>query len=178
MIENVGYAVTFAAASNKPVEGMLAPTCIFVCWPFGIWYKRYMPELTFDEIYPKDYAAIVIAGGPSPDVIKLSNNEKLLDLVREFDGDGKMVAAYAMSPLILAKVGVLKDKRYTICKGCLPKYPEAEEALEKAEKEGAILDEDDSQKTIVAGNVIIGWGPSAMEDFCDAVLKGVNYPSL
>ena len=58
-----GYAVTFAAASNKPVEGMLAPMGIFVCCPFGIWYNRYTPELTFDEINPKDYAAIVIAGG-------------------------------------------------------------------------------------------------------------------
>jgi hypothetical protein len=47
MIEK-GYAVTFAATSKKPVEGMLAPTGIFVCWPFGIWYNRYTSELTFD----------------------------------------------------------------------------------------------------------------------------------
>jgi protease I len=174
MMEENGIEVTFAAASKEPVEGMLSPTGIFFGHPWGMKYRKYTPQLTFDEIDPEDYDAIVIAGGPSPEVIKLSEDEELLRLIREFDEEGKVVAAYALSPIILVKAGVLKDKRYTICKGCLPMYPEVEEALGKAEKEGAILDEDNSPKTIVAENVITGWGPPAIKDFGEAIVKGIK----
>lgn len=171
IIEENGIDVTFAAASKEPVEGMLAPTGIFFGYPFGIHYKEYTPQLTFDEINPEDYDGIVIAGGPSPEVIKLSENEELLDLIREFDEEGKIVAAYALSPLILLKAGVLDGERYTICRGCLPMYPEIEQELKEG---GGILDEDSSPKTIVSGNVITGWGPPAVEDFSYAIVEGIN----
>lgn len=176
IMEKEGIEVTFAAVSKEPVEGMASPTGIFIGKPWGMRYKKYTPQLTFDEINPDDYDAIVIAGGPSPEVIKLSKDDELLDLIRELDGEGKLVAAYSLSPLILLKAGVLDGKRYTICKGCLPMYPEAEEAL-KSEK-GAILDEDDSPKMIVSGNAITGWGPPALEDFSYAIVKEIKKETI
>jgi Putative intracellular protease/amidase len=176
IMEKEGIEVTFAAASKEPVEGMASPTGIFLGKPWGMRYKRYTPQLTFNEINPEDYDAIVIAGGPGPKVIKLSEDEELLDLIKEFDEEGKVVAAYALSPLILLKAGVLDGKRYTICKGCLPMYPEVEEAL-KLEK-GAILDEDNLPKMIVSGNAITGWGPPAIGDFSYAIVREVKRESI
>ena len=172
-MEEEGASVTLAAVTKKPVVGMIMPAGIFIEPPFGLIYRKFKPQVTFNEVDSKNYDALVIAGGPSPEVIKLAENGALLDLIRDFDNEGKVIAAYALSSYILLNAGVLSGKEYTICKGCLPMYPEVLNALED-ERSGAILDKDMAPKVVISGNVITGWGPLAMEEFSETLVEAIK----
>jgi putative intracellular protease/amidase len=69
-----------------------------------------VPHLAMEEVNPDDYEALIIPGGQH--VIELKD-EKLLDLVREFDRRGKILAAICAGPVLLARAGVLAGKRFS-----------------------------------------------------------------
>jgi len=66
---------------------------------------------TFEEITFKDYDALVIPGGRSPEYIRL--NEKVIEIVRYFANVNKPIAAICHGQQILAAAGVLKGKLIT-----------------------------------------------------------------
>lgn len=61
---------------------------------------------TFSEVKVQDYDALVVPGGRAPEYLSL--NEKVLDLVREFDDAKKPIASICHGQQILAAAGVLK----------------------------------------------------------------------
>lgn len=66
---------------------------------------------TFSEVKVQDYDALVVPGGRAPEYLSL--NEKVLDLVREFDDAKKPIASMCHGQQILAAAGVLKGKKCT-----------------------------------------------------------------
>jgi protease I len=46
-------------------------------------------DLTFDEVKVADYDGVVLIGGRAPEYLR--NNKKLLDILREFDAQGKWI---------------------------------------------------------------------------------------
>lgn len=179
IIEDNDVEITLVAASKDPVEGMLVPIGVFLGHPWGVQYRKYTPQLTFDEINPEDYDAIVIAPGGSPEIIELSENEELLGLITAFDEEGKVVAASALSPLILLKAGVLNGKRYTVCGDATRIYPELGEAMNMAEKEGAVYVGGFLQEAVVDGNVITSscMPPAAVKDYGEEIVKAIKVES-
>jgi protease I len=65
----------------------------------------------FDAIKSADYDALLIPGGRSPEYLRL--NDRLLELVREFDRDKKPIAAVCHGQQILVSAGVLKGRTCT-----------------------------------------------------------------
>ncbi|MGC8494701.1 MAG: DJ-1/PfpI family protein [Syntrophobacteraceae bacterium] len=65
-------------------------------------------NVSFDDIEPEKYDALVIPGGRAPEYIRL--NEKVLSIVKHFAGAQKPIAAVCHGAQVLAAAGVLEGK--------------------------------------------------------------------
>lgn len=65
-----------------------------------------------------DYDALLIPGGRAPEYLRL--NEKVLQLVREFDKAGKPIAAVCHGAQLLAAAGVLEGRECSAYPACAP----------------------------------------------------------
>ena len=72
----------------------------------------------FDKVKASDYDALVIPGGRAPEYLRL--NEKVLELVRDFDKAGKPIAAVCHGAQLLAAAGTLKDRECSAYPACAP----------------------------------------------------------
>jgi protease I len=68
-------------------------------------------NITFEEVSPDDYQAILILGGRAPEYLR--NNKRLVDIVREFDAKGKWIFAICHGVQVLAAAGLTKSKCVT-----------------------------------------------------------------
>ncbi|WP_337287787.1 DJ-1/PfpI family protein [Candidatus Methylomirabilis sp.] len=66
---------------------------------------------TFAKIRPKNYDALVIPGGRSPEYLRL--NEKVLDIVRHFAKANKPIASICHGQQLLTAAGVVEGRRCT-----------------------------------------------------------------
>ena len=62
----------------------------------------------FDKVDVADYAGLVVPGGRAPEYLRL--NERVLEIVREFDAAGKPIAAICHGPQLLVSAGILKGR--------------------------------------------------------------------
>ena len=74
---------------------------------------RVMPDTSLDKIDFKDFDGLVLPGG-APGFINLGNDERILNMAREMDRAGKIVAAICAAPSVLIKAGVLQGRRATV----------------------------------------------------------------
>ncbi len=148
LFEAAGVKVTVAAESTKTAKGMLGGTI--------------KPDITISEARIDDYDAIVISGG-SGSRKYLWDNKSLHELVKEADARKKVVSALCISPVVLARAGVLKDKESTVFK--------SPDAVHELKEHGAIyLD----NNVVVSGRVVTGRDPESAEAFGKAVLEALN----
>jgi protease I len=68
-------------------------------------------DLSFDLVNVRDYEAVLILGGRAPEYLR--NDRRLLDLLREFEAQGKWIFALCHGVQILAAAGLVKDKCIT-----------------------------------------------------------------
>ena len=85
------------------------------------WNFNVRPELEFDKIKAKDYDALAIPGGfEDAGFYEDVFDERFLNLIREFDNDGKIIAAVCAAAIPVGKSGVLKGRNattYDLCDG-------------------------------------------------------------
>src|SRR5699024_372902 len=67
---------------------------------------------THEDIDPNEYDGVYIPGG-TEDAESLRDNEKLIEIVNDFNKKGKHIAAICEGPIVLHKAGVLEDKKAT-----------------------------------------------------------------
>ena len=72
----------------------------------------------FDKVKASVYDALVVPGGRAPEYLRL--NEKVLELVREFDKVGKPIAAVCHGAQLLAAAGTLKGRECSAYPACAP----------------------------------------------------------
>ena len=72
----------------------------------------------FDKVKASAYDALVVPGGRAPEYLRL--NEKVLELVREFDKMGKPIAAVCHGAQLLAAAGTLKGRECSAYPACAP----------------------------------------------------------
>jgi protease I len=65
-------------------------------------------NVTFSEVKPEDYDALVIPGGRAPEYIRL--NQEVLKIVQHFFKSNKPVAAICHAAQVLAAAGVLEGR--------------------------------------------------------------------
>lgn len=71
-------------------------------------------DKTIEEICAEDYDALAIPGGFEEfGFYEEAYDERFLNLIRDFDAQGKPIAAICVAALPLGKSGILKNKRAT-----------------------------------------------------------------
>jgi len=120
--------------------------------------KQVEVEKLLDDV-TSDYDAVVFIGGSGAKIY--FENEKALNLAKEFYNDCKIVAAICIAPMILAHAGILHGKKATVW-------------------EGAAADIKDfgvnytAEEITVDGNIITANGPKASYNFGDAIVKALS----
>jgi len=68
-------------------------------------------DLTFDEVNVGEYDAVLCIGGRAPEYLR--NDERVLNILREFDHAGKMIFAICHGLQLLASAGIIRGKTVT-----------------------------------------------------------------
>ena len=68
-------------------------------------------DLTFEEVNVLEYDAVLCIGGRAPEYLR--NDQRVLNILREFDAQGKWIFAICHGVQLLASAGLLKNKRVT-----------------------------------------------------------------
>ncbi|MGC8981594.1 MAG: DJ-1/PfpI family protein [Minisyncoccia bacterium] len=116
-------------------------------------------DLNIKDVKVDDYDAIIFVGGPQ--ALKHLDNEISYRIANEALEKNKILSAICISPLILAKAGVLKDKKATVWSSPLDKSP-----IKLLEEKGAKYVDND---VVEDGNLITGNGPNAAEEFAKKI---------
>jgi protein deglycase len=127
------------------------------------WNLIVRPELEFEKVNVRDFDALAIAGGfEKAGFYEDANDERLLNLIREFDKAEKLVAAICVSALPVAKSGILKGRKattYDLLDGVRRK--QLADFGAKVQDESIVIDK----------NIITSTGPSTGLDVAFKLLK-------
>jgi len=119
-------------------------------------------SLTFDRIDPSLYAGIIVIGGVGSPT-HLWGNKDLIKLVGVFYSSKKLVAAICLSPVVLARAGILRGKKAT--------FFQTPESLAEMKLGGAIITE---TPIVIDGKIITANGPSAAKAFGNAIISALS----
>jgi 4-methyl-5(b-hydroxyethyl)-thiazole monophosphate biosynthesis len=115
------------------------------------------------EVNVKDYDALAIAGGfENAGFYEDAYDERLLNLIREFDKEGKIIAAICVSALPVGKSGVLKGRKATT-------YDLLDGVRRKQLADFGAIVQDES--IVIDKNIITSTGPSTAVDVAFILLE-------
>jgi len=127
------------------------------------WNFIVRPELEFETINVQDFDALAIAGGfEQAGFYEDAYDERLLSLIREFDKEGKIIAAICVSALPVAKSGVLKGRKATT-------YDLLDGVRRKQLADFGAIVQDES--IVIDKNIITSTGPSTGLDVAFILLE-------
>lgn len=101
-------------------------------------------DISFSDIKEEDYMGVYIPGG-TKGAYAMRDNEKVLDLLRSFNDEGKIIGAICAGPVVLNKAGILSDKKAT-------SFPDMKDEMDKT---GEYIDD---QIVVTDGNITTGRG--------------------
>jgi protease I len=119
-------------------------------------------DVLLSQLQNQDYQAIVFIGGSG--ALESLDNSESYQIAQEAVKSDQVLAAICISPVILAKAGVLQGKKATVWSSSLDKS--AVEILQANES----LYQD--EKVVVDGKIITANGPQAAEKFGQALVQG------
>jgi 4-methyl-5(b-hydroxyethyl)-thiazole monophosphate biosynthesis len=120
---------------------------------------RVIVDKRLAQVMPNEYDAIVLPGG-NPGYINLGKSLQLMEMLKSFNTQNKLIGAICGAPLILAKQGLLDNKKATV-------YPGNEKELAYPRDRDVVVD----------GNIITSQGPGTAMHFALKIvekLKGSN----
>lgn len=97
-LEKVGHTTVISSLVKGVCHGLLGGSAT--------------ATLTLSEVKGAAYEAVVFVGGPGSKVY--FSNPEALRIAKEFSGQGKVVAAICVAPVILANAGLLTGKQATV----------------------------------------------------------------
>ena len=127
------------------------------------WNFTVRPELNFESVEIKDYDALAIAGGfEKAGFYEDAYDERLLNLIRAFDKEGKIIAAICVSALPVGKSGVLKGRKATT-------YDLLDGLRRKQLADFGAIVQDES--IVIDNNIITSTGPSTAVEVAFILLE-------
>lgn len=139
VLEREGFKVVVASTLAGKARGM-----------FGM---QVIPDTTVDKVNPEDFDAVVVVGG-SGSQTHLWNNARVQEIVQVLHKRGRIVAAICVSPVVLAKAGLLKGRKATVFR--------TPTTINELKKGGALISD---APVVVDGKIITGKGPEAATEF-------------
>jgi 4-methyl-5(b-hydroxyethyl)-thiazole monophosphate biosynthesis len=135
----------------------LRPT-IKCCWNLIV-----QPELPFDQIDVDDFDALAIPGGAGDaGFYEDAYDDRFLNLIREFDEKGKLIASVCVGALPIGKSGILKNRKATTW--------DLNEGVRRKQLAdfGAIVQD---KQLVVDQNIITSTGPATSLDVAFKLLE-------
>ncbi|MDD3726452.1 MAG: DJ-1/PfpI family protein [Candidatus Ratteibacteria bacterium] len=142
IIEDAGYKVVTASQQAGIAKGKLG----------GVAHA----DIGLADVKVDDYEGIIFIGGPG--AADYFIDKRALNLAKDAYEKGKVVGAICIAPGILARAGVLRNKRATV-------YPSE---LDTLKNEGAICV---NKPVVVDGRIVTANGPEAAENFGKEIVK-------
>jgi len=113
MLDMLGYTVEVVSPDKK--NGDIIKTSIHDFEGDQTYSEKrghnFMLNLDFDKVNTADYIGLYVPGGRAPEYIRL--NDRVLEIVREFEAAKKPIASVCHGPQLLATAGVIKGKKCT-----------------------------------------------------------------
>ena len=118
--------------------------------------KTIRPDATVDEVVADDFDALILPGGVrNPD--QLRTHRAVIELIREFDRQGKPIGAICHGPWLLVEADLLRERRAT-------SWPSIRTDLRNA---GAkVVDE----PAVTDGIIVTSRKPEDVEAFTEALI--------
>ena len=153
------YQEPRAVLERKDVEVVIASTVAETAR--GMFGLQVTPDTTIDEVNPAEFDAVVVVGGSGSQTY-LWNNLKVHQIVQTLHQKGGLVAAICISPVVLAKAGLLKGKKATVYRTAT--------TIDELKKGGAVISHD---PVVVDGKIITGRGPEAAGEFGQKIAESL-----
>jgi len=118
-------------------------------------------NLLLEDLNPADFDGVVFIGGPG--CLEALDNENSYRITREAVSQNKVLASICISPVILAKAGVLEGEKATVWSSPLDRSP-----VKILKENGAIYQD---EAVVVDGKIITANGPDAAEEFGQAIVE-------
>jgi len=135
LLRRANIEVTVAGINEKVVTGSHGITVI--------------SDISLEQVDPAEYDYLVLPGG-QPGTNNLKNNTKVLESIKNFMQDNKLIGAICAAPTVLFQAGILEKRRIT-------SYPS-----EKAVFTSAVYEE---SSVVKDGNIITSRGVGTAIDF-------------
>ncbi|MDD3098524.1 MAG: DJ-1/PfpI family protein [Candidatus Pacebacteria bacterium] len=117
-------------------------------------------DIKVDEVQTGDYEAVVFCGGPG--MAKELDNEGFLKLSQNFYEKDKVVAAICVAPALLAKAGILENKKATVWSSSLNK-----DYIKILEENGGIYSD---ESIVISENIITANSPEVAYEFGQSIV--------
>ena len=114
---------------------------------------RIIADIKMDDVNFDRFDGMILVGG-DPGWKNLSMSKRIVDAVQKYNGSKKTLAAICAAPCILAKAGILADRRATI-------YPGMERELPRPRNDKVIAD----------GHIITSQAPGTAVDFALKIVE-------
>jgi len=121
------------------------------------------PNASIDHVNAEKFDFLVVPGGKSPERLRL--NQKILRFVKDFDTQGKPIAAICHAGQVLASAGILKNRTLTCVAGIRDDMINAgARYVDKA--------------VVIDGNLVTSRVPSDLHEFARAMIEVFRNPQL
>ncbi|MBU0476742.1 DJ-1/PfpI family protein [Patescibacteria group bacterium] len=118
-------------------------------------------DILLENLKVEDFDAIIFAGGGG--ALKYLDNENSYEISRTAVAQNKVLGAICIAPVILAKAGVLSNKKATVWSGVMDRSS----IRILKEKEADYQD----TSIVVDGRIVTADGPAAAKEFGGVIIK-------
>jgi protease I len=149
-LEDAGFETVVASLNDGEIKG----------WDQKDWGRPVKVDLTVEEVSADDYDALLLPGGQmNPDILRM--NDRVVQLVKDFDTAGKPIAAICHGPWLLVEAGIVDGRTVT-------SWPSVRTDLRNA---GAnVVD----QEVATDGNLITSRKPDDIPAFSKALIGALE----
>ena len=127
----------------------------------GVFGETVLIEKDTTDVKIDDYNALIFIGGGG--CLPYLDNQDSYKLIREAFNKDKLLAAICISPVILAKAGVLENKKATVWNSSMDQFP-----VNSLREGGAIYQKD---SVVVDGKIITAIGPEVAALFGETIIR-------
>ncbi len=127
----------------------------------GIFGGTVKVDLTIEELKVSDFDIVIFVGGSG--AAEYIDNEKAHQISQEAFKQNKVLGAICVAPAILARSGVLKNKKATVWSNALDKS-----AVKILKEEGASYEE---KPMVVDGKIVTADGPQSARQFAEKIIE-------
>jgi len=118
-------------------------------------------HIALNEIDMENYQAVIFCGGSG--MTNELDNQDFYKLAKSFYENNKVVSAICVAPALLAKAGILENKKATVWSSALDKS-----FIKVLEENGAIYQD---SPVVIDNKIITANGPDAAEEFGKAIVN-------